>query len=102
MGGRWSLVQIQSPRPFSSAPAASSRAGPRRAPRRLPSGPLANLAGLPTMIAWVAYRIADLVVRRLPAALADRVCVALPRLAFHARPPPRPTQVAHLGGPPGR
>src|SRR5258705_3214695 len=96
MGGRWSLVQIQSPRPFSSAPAASSRAGPRRAPRRLPSGPLANLAGLPTMIAWVAYRIADLVVRLLPAALADRVCVALARLVFHAGLPARHAQEANL------
>jgi KDO2-lipid IV(A) lauroyltransferase len=48
------------------------------------------------MIAWVAYRMADLVVRLLPAALADRVCVALARLVFHAGLPARRAQEANL------
>lgn len=48
------------------------------------------------MIAWVAYRMADLVVRTLPAPLADRVCVALARLAFHAGIPARQAQEANL------
>jgi len=48
------------------------------------------------MIAWLAYRMADLVVRVLPAALADRVCVALARLAFHAGLPARRAQEANL------
>ena len=48
------------------------------------------------MIAWVAYRMADLVVRILPAGLADRVCVILARLAFHAGLPARRAQEANL------
>ena len=48
------------------------------------------------MIAWVAYRMADLVVRLLPAGIADRLCVALARLAFHAGLPARRAQEANL------
>jgi KDO2-lipid IV(A) lauroyltransferase len=48
------------------------------------------------MIAWLAYRMADLVVRVLPAALADGVCVALARLAFHVGGPARHAQEANL------
>src|SRR6266516_800283 len=57
------------------------------------------------MIAWLAYLAADLVVRLLPPGLADRVCVALARAAFHARLPARRVQEANLvrllGEPPG-
>lgn len=48
------------------------------------------------MIAWLAYRMADLVVRTLPASLADGVCVALARLAFDAGVPARHAQEANL------
>jgi len=48
------------------------------------------------MIAWLAYSVADLVVRTVPAPLADRVCVALARLAFHAGIPARHAQEANL------
>jgi lauroyl/myristoyl acyltransferase len=48
------------------------------------------------MFAWVAYRAADLVVRLVPPGLADRLCVALARLAFHAGLPARRAQEANL------
>src|SRR5689334_4730547 len=95
MGGRWSLVQIQSPRPFSSAwplaraPGLRDPAPPAVRPARQPRGGT-------DMMAWVGYRMADLVVRVLPASLADRLCVALARLMFHARLPARRAQEANL------
>src|SRR5262245_18876946 len=64
MGGRWSLVQIQSPRPFSSS-------HPRR------------------VHAILGYLIADLGVRLLPARLVDRAGVWLARLVFVLRPAAR-------------
>ena len=48
------------------------------------------------MMAWLAYRVADLVVRILPPPLADRMCIALARLAFHAGLPARRAQEANL------
>jgi KDO2-lipid IV(A) lauroyltransferase len=48
------------------------------------------------MMAWLAYRVADLVVRILPPGLADRMCVVLARLAFHAGLPARRAQEANL------
>jgi len=48
------------------------------------------------MIAWLAYAVADLAVRWVPARLADRLCVGLARLAFHAGLPARRAQEANL------
>ncbi|HEY6865824.1 MAG TPA: lysophospholipid acyltransferase family protein [Candidatus Eisenbacteria bacterium] len=48
------------------------------------------------MIAWLAYRVADLIVRTFPRRLADRVCVGLARLAFHAGLPARRAQEENL------
>ena len=50
------------------------------------------------MIAWLAYRMADVIVRTLPRRLADRVCVGLARLAFHAGLPARRAQEDNLAG----
>src|SRR6266545_1917472 len=77
MGGRWSLVQIQSPRPFLSAPTAG--AGLRE--------------GLgPGSAGWVAPSI----VRRISPGVADRACLALARLLFHAGLPVRRAQEQNL------
>src|SRR5258706_11532836 len=68
MGGRSSLVQIQSPRPFSVL--------------RVPHGVL-------PVHALLGYLIADLVVRLLPAAASQALATALARLVFALRPPSR-------------
>src|SRR6185503_10018357 len=75
MGGRWSLVQIQSPRPFSSAPSSS---------------------GAPHMLATLGYLTVDLVVRVLPAPLADGCATGCARLLFALRPPARTRLEANL------
>src|SRR5258705_366044 len=72
MGGRWSLVQIQSPRPFSSAwPPARAPGLPDPAPPVV--RPARQPRGGTDMIAWVGYRMADLVGRVLPAPLVERL-----------------------------
>ena len=56
------------------------------------------------MIAWLAYAAAGFAVRHLPPAVADRVCLALARMAFHAGLPVRRAQednLARLLGKPG-
>src|SRR5438128_775325 len=65
MGGRWSLVQIQSPRPFHP------------------------LGRTPLMIATAAYRMAEFLVRRLPRRLITRLAVSTARFAFALRVPAR-------------
>jgi len=49
------------------------------------------------MLAWVLYLIADLLVRTLPGRLADRLGVALARLAFAVHVPARARLEANLG-----
>src|SRR5439155_662714 len=74
MGGRWSLVQIQSPRPF-----------------------LCSAPGQPRpMLACLGYLTADLAVRVLPVGPADRLARGLARLAFALRPPARRRLEANL------
>src|SRR5262245_53814903 len=65
MGGRWSLVQIQSPRPF---------------PRHDPAPPMHALFG---------YLLADLMVRVLPARVSHALAAVLARLLFALRLPAR-------------
>src|SRR5580765_620204 len=73
MGGRWSLVQIQSPRPFARSD-----------------------ADRPRMLAFIAYVTADLATRLLPARLADRLAVGLARAWFALSPPARRRLEANL------
>src|SRR5438093_3492424 len=75
MGGRWSLVQIQSPRPFLCFGA------------RHP---------IP-MLAFLGYLTADLAVRALPPDIADGLAVGLARLSFACRPAARGCLEANLG-----
>src|SRR5213593_3659367 len=71
MGGRWSLVQIQSPRPFFLC-AARGRARPTRHPRGVPHrGPAPGGPALPLMLAVLAYAVAETLVRALPEAWSD-------------------------------
>src|SRR5262245_27717973 len=72
MGGRWSLVQIQSPRPFFLG-----RLGRH-------------------VLAFLGYLIADGLVRTMPAPLADRLAVTLARIVFGLRPRARAVQEANL------
>src|SRR5205085_20337 len=92
MGGRWSLVQIQSPRPFSF---------PGRPPHRVACSP----ATPHSMIAILGYTTAALVVRLLPEPWTDRMGVGLARLLFALRLPARRALEANLErllGPDGR
>src|SRR5436190_21539904 len=81
MGGRWTLVQIQSPRPFSCPPLVL---------RPVRGGPDVS------MIAWLLYQAADVTVRVLPGSLADRLTLLLARLAFTCGLPARRAQEDNL------
>src|SRR5690349_966509 len=83
MGGRWSLVQIQSPRPFLS-PRRTLRVAARH------SGPA------PSMIEILGYWLAGGLVRWLPAPLIDRIGIAAARFTFALRPPARRALEANL------
>jgi lauroyl/myristoyl acyltransferase len=48
------------------------------------------------MLTWIAYLAADLLVRLLPAAVAERLAVAIARLAFALRVPARTRLVENL------
>src|SRR5258705_12201583 len=91
MGGRGSLVQIQSPRPFSRTPRARAptpgRWGRVHSERRsvVPGGPR-NAAA---MIAALAYAAADTLVRALPERWSDHAARAVARVAHAARVPAR-------------
>src|SRR5438045_4109952 len=87
MGGRWSLVRIQSPRPFSRRPSRHVPSPPRR--HRAASGPGRSFGGRSAMIAILGYLAADACVRILPARLADGISVRLARLAFALGVPAR-------------
>src|SRR5258708_13381976 len=103
MGGRWSLVQIQSPRPFLSRAPAPAPPGVPRVPA--PAGarmPLRRSA-TPTMIPQTAYRLAEWLARRLPAAASETLARMAARPAFCLRapaPPPPDHNLPALAPPP--
>ncbi len=101
MGGRWSLVQIQSPRPLFSVFPRGVRAAPKDASRSALAragafpGPLKNV---PLMIAAVSYRVAEWIVRRLPRGSALALGIGVARLAFAIRVPARRALETNLAG----
>src|SRR5258708_33724147 len=104
MGGRWSLVQIQSPRPFLSHAPAPAPPGVPRVPA--PAGarmPLRRSA-TPTMIPQTAYRLAEWLARRLPAAASETLArMAAPPACWVGAPARRALEqnLAAFDRPPG-
>src|SRR2546422_4576823 len=104
MGGRWSLVQIQSPRPFLDV--LNRWPGPvnlELEPESIPraSGREAGTAprgtdALPSMFATIGYLTADLAVRVLPARVVNTLARSLARWAFALDLPARRALEANL------
>ena len=95
MGGRWSLVQIQSPRPFFPASEPPWSREPPPFPTRTGGLPAPG-SPIQIMFTALAYRVAEWLERRLPHAWTPRLAAALARLAFALRVPARRTLEANL------
>src|SRR6266850_1523741 len=109
MGGRWSLVQIQSPRPFSrTARAGAGVRAPRthvgtpRTPEPCPVVPTVPLPIPRAMMSYLSYRVADALVGALPDRTAELAARAVARVAHTLRVPARSRlerNLERLGGP---